>query len=403
LIIGIVVIAVIAAGAYMAFRPSPDQNGDGDGNGDGEEVNPIKIGCFYDTTATAATNGQRIISAAEMAAEEINEAGGVLGRPIEIVSRDTASDALTGVAAMRRLVEVDQVHALNGPIWSSISLACLDVSNELKVPWINTASTHRKLGVSGGEGGYPYFFHTKLVDFWFFSTYVDVLVNQLGQKTFVGVFRNDDWGHQVRDILIDYLDAYGGELLEPIYFEPGETNYLPALTRIKEMQPDGIIPVGPTVDFVRQWNELGLSEDIPLYWRSFTYYEWVRLLGEDVIEGVWGVDQYTAVIDHPGNVAFVEKFYEKNEVYPIANDGLCYEGIYMIAQAIEEAGSTDPDAIVEALQNIEFESPLTGWTITFDEYHNGSGLIQIYKVENGEPVIVESTNTDEIVLLEPPT
>jgi branched-chain amino acid transport system substrate-binding protein len=296
---------------------------------------------------------------------------------------------------------VDECVVVTGPIWSSIALPCLPVVEELEIPWINTASTHRNLAVSGGIGGNEYFFHTKLVDFWFMSAFLDIVVNEYGAKECVGVFRNDDWGHQVQDIVDSYLTAYNASLMESYYFEPGETNYQATLTKIKALEPDAIIPVGPTADFIRQWNELGLHENIPLFWRSFAFDEWVRLLGVDILEGVMGVDQYTSFITYPGNVEYVTKFVEEYSggVYPIGNDGLAYEGIYMIAQAIEEAGSTEPEAIIEALENIEFESPLTGWTITFDEYHNGSGLIQVYLVENGEPVILAETNTDEIVLL----
>jgi len=405
IVIAVVILAVIGIG-YWALRPKPIADDEEPIADDVEPIAddvgptgaPIKIGMFVDTTGTAATQGLRMVSAARMALEIVNEEGGVLGRPLELIARDTASDALTAIAAMRRLVEVDRVHILNGPHWSSCCLPCLPVSDELGIPWINTASTHRKLGESGGVGGNRWFFHTKLIDYWFFSSYLDILVNEVGAKTFIGVFRNDDWGHQCRDIISDYLTQYGGELIEDVYFEPGETNYMPILTRIKDLKPDGIIPVGPTVDFVRQWSELGLSDDIPLFWRSFTFFEWRRLLGEEILEGIWGVDQYTAVIDTSENRAFVNEFYNRYGVYPTANDGLVYEGVHLMAQAIEEAGSTDPDAIHDALENIEFLSPLTGWTITFDEYHNGSGLIQIYNVQDGEPLMLYSTNTDEITL-----
>ena len=126
-----------------------------------KEAETIKIGCLLDTSGDLAPMGARILDAARLAVEDINAAGGVLGKQVELVEEDGATDPAIGFNAVKKMIEIDGVQVIVGPMITGASLLSIPYANEHKVPLITPSATGIPLSE---EEGTEWFFRTCLRD-----------------------------------------------------------------------------------------------------------------------------------------------------------------------------------------------------------------------------------------------
>jgi branched-chain amino acid transport system substrate-binding protein len=351
---------------------------------------PIKIGIVGPHTGPAAYDGQSTLIGAQVAAEEINNAGGLLGgRKIEIVAADTRGIPAESVSAFRKVVTQDRVVGVDCCWFSSSTIATHPTIEELRIPTTN------------GVSFLPDAKETKLTYLFKFaqtprleSRFVDYWVKKLNVKRVAFLARNDDWGRATSGVYQARLRELGGTVLSAAFYTPGEKDFYSYLTKIKALNPEGInlVDISATAATqVKQMAELGikaaaLGSDGPIT-DAF-----IRLAGK-ASDGVPLVVRYGTTLDTPRNKAFVAAFrVKRNGEDPDQYAQGGYDSVYLQAEAIKRAGSTDPAKVREALAKSDYTS-IAGSPIRFDGNQQATPKLYVAVIRDGKRVIVEEVDT----------
>jgi branched-chain amino acid transport system substrate-binding protein len=351
---------------------------------------PIKIGMVGPHTGPAAYDGQSTLIGAQVAAEEINNAGGLLGgRKIEIVAADTRGIPAESVSAFRKVVTQDRVVGVDCCWFSSSTIATHPTIEELRIPTTN------------GVSFLPDAKETKLTYLFKFaqtprleSRFVDYWVKKLNVKRVAFLARNDDWGRATSGVYQARLRELGGTVLSAAFYTPSEKDFYSYLTKIKALNPEGInlVDISATAATqVKQMAELGikaaaLGSDGPIT-DAF-----IRLAGK-ASDGVPLVVRYGTTLDTPRNKAFVAAFrVKRNGEDPDQYAQGGYDSVYLQAEAIKRAGSTDPAKVREALAKSDYTS-IAGSPIRFDGNQQATPKLYVAVIRDGKRVIVEEVDT----------
>jgi branched-chain amino acid transport system substrate-binding protein len=328
-------------------------------SGAAQAADPIKIGVIAEAQAVA---GSSIPQAAQLAADEINAAGGVNGRKIEIISYDNHSSAAESVRAFQRAATEDHVNAVIASYISEVVLALEPWTGRLKTVMVTpgAASDVITQNIAKDYNNLKYTFHgyltsTSLAD----STCAaakDLLVNQLHMKSAVVMSEDAAWTTPLDAEYVKCLPTIGLNVLDHIRFSPDTTDFTPIFNKIEGEKPDvmitGISHVGvqPTV----QWKQqevpipmLGISSQAT----NSSFWNDTNGATEGVLyQGVSGPD----VAVTPKTLPFVKAFKAKYGNFPSYCGYTSYDEVYYIAEAIKRAGSTDPDQLVDALEKTDY-------------------------------------------------
>lgn len=347
---------------------------------------PIKLGVVGPHSGPAAFDGQSTLIGAQVAAQEINAAGGILGgRKIEIVAADSRGIPAESVSAFRKVVTQDKVVAVDCCWFSSSTIATHPTIEELKVP------------TTTGVAFLPDAKETKLTYLFKFaqtprleSRFVDYWVKKLNVKKVAFLARNDDWGRATSGVYQTRLKEMGGTVLSSEFYTPGEKDFYSYLTKIKALNPEGIniVDISATAATqVKQIAELGIKTTVLGSDGPITD-AFIKLAGK-VSEGIPLVVRYGATLDTPRNKGFVAAFKARRggeEPDQYAQAG--YDSVYLQAEAIKRAGSTDPAKIREALTRSDYVS-VAGNPIRFDERNQATPKLYVAVIRDGRRVIVE--------------
>jgi branched-chain amino acid transport system substrate-binding protein len=326
----------------------------------GHAADPIKIGAIAEVQAVV---GSSIPQAAQLAAEEINAAGGVDGRKIEIVTYDNHSSAAESVRAFQRAVTQDHVNAVIASYVSEVVLALEPWSGRLKTVLVTPGAASDVITQNIGKDydHLKYTFHGYLT-----STSLarlvcaaakDLLVDGLHMKTAVITSEDAAWTTPLDASYEKCLPEIGIKVLDHIRFSPDTTDFTPIFNKIEGLKPDvmitGVSHVGvqPTV----QWKQQEVP--IPMFGvasQATNSSFWADTNGatEGVLyQGVSGPD----VAVTPKTLPFVNAFKAKFGNFPSYAGYTSYDEVYYIAEAIKRAGgSTDSDKLVEALEKTDY-------------------------------------------------
>ena len=265
---------------------------------------PIKLGVVGPHTGPAAYDGLSALVGGQVAAQEINKAGGLLGRQIQIVAADTRGIPAESVSAYKKVVTQDKVVALDCCWFSSSTIATHPTIEELKIPTTNGIS----FLPDAKQAKLTYLFkfaHTPRME----SRFVDYWVHKLGIKRVAFLARNDDWGRAASAAYQGRLKELGGTVLSVDYYTPGEKDFYSYLTKIKALNPEGVnvVDISATAATqVKQMVELGIKA-VALGSDGQITDAYIKLAGA-LAEGTPLVVRYTSTLDTPRNKAFVAGF-----------------------------------------------------------------------------------------------
>ena len=351
---------------------------------------PIKLGVVGPHSGPAAADGQSTLIGAQVAADEINAAGGILGgRKIEIVAADSRGIPAEAISAYRKVVTQDKVVAVDCCWFSSSTIAAHPTIEELKVP----TTTGVAFLPDAKEHKLTYLFkfaQTPRLE----SRFVDYWVKKLNVKKVSFLARNDDWGRATSGVYQARLKELGGTVLSSDYYTPGEKDFYSYLTKIKALNPEGInvVDISATAATqVKQIAELGiktttLGSDGPIT-DAF-----IKLAGK-VSEGIPLVVRYGTTLETPRNKAFVAAFKAKrNGEEPDQYAQAGYDSIYLHAEAIKRAGSTDAAKVRDAISKSDYVS-VSGSPIRFDERNQATPKLYVAVIKDGRRVIVGDVDT----------
>ena len=328
---------------------------------------PILIGGMYNVTGGMSSIDEPGLNGMKLMADQINAAGGINGRPIEIVAIDGKSDQTTVTNAMSEMIDVHHVVAIGGLNDSTFALAAGPIAQTAGIPFLTAGATLPTLPEQVGD----YFFMVPFGDDTQAHAVADFAMNDLGGKTaWMLVDQAYDFTTALAKFFKERWEANGGEVLLEDTYQSGDTDFSAQIARLKELDPQ------PDVLFVaaipneagittRQIREAGLLQPI-LSGDGFD----TPLIAE--VAGDMANDVYYsthAALDNPDpKVQDFVSAYETEYGRPPENAfaALGYDMMGMLASAITAAGSTDPAAIRDALAATQGYEGVTG-TITYPE------------------------------------
>lgn len=365
-----------------------------DGNRDSNEIenSTIKIGGNLELSGNVASFGHEALRGAGLAVKEINHSGGVLGRQIEFVVMDNASQATESANAALALISQQKVVAIIGAVASSNTLGYIPVAEESRIPIISPTATNPKVTVSGGEVR-KYVFRSSFVDPHQGRIMGNFAMDSLGAKrTAVIVDYSSDYSKGVAMIFKDTVLAKGGEMVAEETYLLRDQDFSRQLERVRDANPDVIfIPgyyqeVGP---IIRQAREMGIMVPI-LGGDGWDSPKLVEYAGAEALNNTYFANHYSS--QDPS--AMVKKFNEayKKEYYtePEAISALSYDTVMILVAAIKKANSTEPEKIRDALETIQIEG-VTG-QISFDAFHNPVKPGVVIAMVNGKQTFYQRIN-----------
>lgn len=331
--------------------------------GPAQAADPIKFGVIAEAQSIA---GASIPQAAQMAADEINAKGGVDGRQIQIVSYDNHSSSADSVRAFQRAVNEDKVHAVITSYISEVVLALMPWASRLKTPMITPGAASNEITRTIHENydKNKYTFHGYLTSAALALSVCDAAKDLLvdGKKMKSAVIMSEDaaWTKPLDIGYQECLPKIGLKVLDHIRFSPDTTDFTPIFNKIESAKPDVIITgishvgVQPTV----QWK----NQQVPIPMFGISSQATNSTFGKDTNNAADGVLYQgvsgPGVAVTPKSVPFAENFKAKFGNYPSYAGYTSYDDVYMFADAIKRAGSTDADKMVAAMEQTDWEGTI---------------------------------------------
>lgn len=355
------------------------------GCGGGEKkADTIKVGANLEMTGGSASYGISSKNAIELAFKEINEKGGINGKQLELVVADNKSEAAEATNAMQKLVSQDNVVAVIGPNLSSSVIAASAINNSAKVLDIAPMATNPYVTVDQASG--------KTKDFNYRTCFIDPF-----QGTVMAKFATAELGVGNAAVLIDNSSDYakglaqffkenfvkeGGAVTAEESYLQKDTDFKATLTKIKATNPDFLYVPGYYQEvglIVKQARELGMNMPIAGGdgWDSAKMPE---IAGAAALNNTYFSSLYSPEDSSEINKNFVAAYEKAYGQKPDVFAALSYDSALLVAEAIKNAGSTEPAKISEAMAKINGFSGVSG-SVTFDDKHNPvkSAVILEYK------------------------
>ncbi len=315
---------------------------------------PIKIGGLFHFTGVGAIWGPLQEQPATLAVEEINAAGGVLGRPLVLLSEDDETNPDVSVQKGTKLTLEDKVEALFGLVYSSTrSAVAANVAARYKEPYFYP--TYNEGGVCG-----RYFVNLGALPNQQLDFFIPYLMDRFG-KSFYFVGQDYVWPRESIKYCETLINAAGGKVVGTEFVAFGTTDWGPIMGRIKDANPDVYFPFIGGDDLIsnlRQFFDFGLNKEMGLA-STLLDESFIPTLPAEVRGGIPCAASYFMAIDTPENKAFLERFqarFGKDAIVTNIGEGT-YDSIYMWKQAIEKAGKVDKEAMIDALPDIPFTAP----------------------------------------------
>jgi len=341
----------------------------------------IKIGEFASLTGKEATFGTSSHEGTLLAVEEINAAGGVLGKKLELITEDDQSKAGEPANAVNKLVSKDNVVAVLGEVASSRSLEAAPICQQNKVPMISPASTNPDVTKTGN-----YIFRVCFIDPFQGTVMANFAANTLkAKKVAVLTDVKSDYSKGLAKFFKEQFVKTGGEIVSQLDFNAGDKDFKGQLTTIKGAGPDAVFVPGYYTEVALiaiQAKQLGLN--VPLMggdgWESSTLVE----IGKEAVEGHYFSSHYTSTDSSPKVQGFVEAYKKKfGGKVPDTMAALGYDSAKVLADAITRAGSTDGEKVRDALAAVKDYDAVTG-KITMNENRDAVKSAVILQVKDGQ-------------------
>ena len=347
---------------------------------------PIRIGEYASITGKEASLGQSSHNGTMMAIDDLNAAGGVLGRPLLLITEDTQSKPGESATAAKKLISRDKVVALLGEVASSRSLEAAPVAQLAKVPMISPASTNPKVTETGN-----YIFRTCFIDPFQGPVMAKFAQEKLrAQRVALMVSNSSAYSIGLAKFFREAFTANGGTIVLEQKYAEGDKDFKAQLTAIKAAGVDAVFNPGYYNEgalIVLQARDLGLT--LPIFGADSWEAEALIELGGKAIEGAYLCSHYSPADPSPRVQNFVQAYKKRFGTTPDSNASLGYDSVLVLVDAIKRAGSTDRAKIRDALAATKNFAAVTG-NITIDAQRNASKNAVIIQVRNGKFEFVQS-------------
>jgi branched-chain amino acid transport system substrate-binding protein len=320
----------------------------------------IKVGIVDCYSGPPSTYTNDVRDAFKIAVDEINAQGGVMGRKIEFVTRDSKFKVDLGLAAAKELILRENVDILMGTINSSLALAISDLVKSEKIPFLVTFSKSDK--ITGAKG------HRYVFSFTENSAMAGkAAAVGLAKKPYVKYWiAGDDYeyGHSIADGVWNNLKRLKPEveLMGQSWWKVGEPDFTPYITAMLAAKPDAVIVATGgkgCVPFLKAAKATGFNERVPFFMHTATELSTLKPLGLDAPEGVIGTSNYYYYYpETAANKVFVEKFQKVYDRQPAVGAVYGFMVADFIKGAYEKAGSFDTEKFIDAMEGMTVDTPV---------------------------------------------
>ncbi|MDB6024337.1 MAG: ethanolamine utilization protein EutJ [Verrucomicrobiales bacterium] len=379
--------AVFLAGCGKSEPGAPGATTGGSSSGASGEV--IKVGEFASLTGKEATFGQSSHEGTAMAIEEINAAGGLLGRKLELVTEDTQSKAGEPATVVNKLVSRDNVVAVLGEVASSRSLEAAPICQQSKIPMISPSSTNPKVTESG-----DFIFRVCFIDPFQGTVMANFASKTLNAKK-VAVFTDvkSDYSKGLAKFFKEQFTKNGGTIAGELDYNGGDKDFKGQLTAIKSENPDAVFVPGYYTDVALiciQAKQLGLN--VPFMGGDGWESEDLVKIGQGAVENHYFSTHYHPDVGSETSKKFVANYKKHyNGKTPDALAACGFDSAAVLADAIKRAGSTDGQKVRDALAATKDFDGVTG-KITINEKRDATKSAVILQIKDGKYKYLTTVN-----------
>jgi len=346
----------------------------------------IVIGEYGSLTGTTATFGISSKNGIDMAIEEVNKAGGVLGKSVRVIVEDDQSRPEEAQTVVTKLINKDRVVAVLGEVASTRSLAAAPIAQANGIPMISPSSTNPKVTEVG-----DYIFRVCFIDPFQGLVMAKFAANTLKVKD-VAILRDikNDYSVGLADVFVEEFQKMGGRIVADESYSEGDTDFSAQLTSIKARRPQAIFVPGYYTEvglIARQAKQLGITA--PLLggdgWDSPSLVG----IGGAALEGSYFSNHYSMDDPSPAIQKFVADYKARFGAAPDALAALAYDAANILFDAMRRANSWEPSKVRDALAQTKDFPGITG-KITIDKDRNAVKPAVVLRIKDGKFEYVET-------------
>ena len=375
----ILIASLVIAGLLSACQ---QQNGGGD---------KVRVGVFMSTTGSTANFGISSVNGIKMAADEINKAGGINGKQVELLVQDDRSDASEAATIVTKFVTQDQVNAVIGEVASSRSIAAAPIAQNAKIPMLTPSSTNPEVTKKG-----DFIFRSCFIDPYQGAAIAQFAAKTLGAKTAaIMVDRKNDYSTGLEKVITETFTRLGGKMVATQSYQEGDQDFNAQLTSLKGANPEVIFVPGYYNDvglIAKQARDKGIT--VPLIggdgWDSEQLYK----IGGTALNGSFFTNHYSPFDTAPNVVKFVNDYKSRYNSTPDALAATAYDAANIMFDAIKRSKSLSGTDIRDALAATNAFPGVTG-TVTFNKQRDAVKPIVMIEIKDGGKYEVrERVNVD---------
>ena len=360
---------------------------------------PIKIGFLGPLSGPFVPWGTPHLKGAQMAVEEINQNGGVMGTQVELVARDTKNNPSESATAFEELVYDEGVIAVIGPVSSDVCISIARKAEELKVPLLLHMGGAEEILTKNSRYTFRTTFPPPTVLLRVFADYIE----NKGIKRVAAIVADYAWGHTFKELAEKYIKPLPEVELRIEVAPVRESNFTPYLRKFVDFDPELILATGHppgTPKIAKQGMEIGLKAKYvgPFFPKSV----WETALGDLVTHGILDLSQTNYESDAFKKFAerFAEKYNMDVDFAPVAG----YVNVHHIAWAIKQADSIEPEKIANSIREGEYVHPLYAYPLSYTEWGDVRGQrVILATFKSGAPFYYQNAISHyEIEYISPP-
>ncbi|MDR3119758.1 MAG: ABC transporter substrate-binding protein [Clostridiales bacterium] len=347
----------------------------------------IKIGLVAPLTGDSGVMGESQRRGYEMAMGEINAAGGVNGKTLELLTYDDQGDPQKAASGAQKFADDKSVLAIGGSCNSSSTLAMIPIIDAGKLPDLVVSSSSAAL-----TGASEYFFRMSVQDAAVGPLMADALLG-MGKKNVVVLYPNNDYGKGLNESISARMTEQGGQILSSLTYQATDQDFTAQLTTVRNLFPDAIALAGTPTDsglLIKQIRQMGIQ--VPLIGGTGLYNAKTIEICGDASEDLIVIGVYVASNPDPKVRELVDKYVAKYNQEPDGFAALAYDQMYVIAEAAKSAmseggGAVTRETLAAALKKTAYDG-VTG-DVSFNEVNDWVRPYLTLTVKDGSFVMFE--------------
>ena len=354
----------------------------------GAQTGPIKIVDIVELSGGGATAGTNFDNGVKLAVKEINAAGGILGRKIDLQSLDTQTNPGIAKALSQKAVD-DGAYVVMGPVFSGSIIVSMAETKKAEVT-----------NFTGGEAanitqqGNPYIFRTSFTQSTAMPKLARYLKDNIKAKSVAIIYVNNDFGKGGRDVMVKALDAQGIKVAADISTDPGQVDFSGAVLKAKQSNADALFVYTNEEESARALRELRKQGyDKPIVGETTLTGQKVIELAGDAANGAIAHVGLTVDAPQPAIKAFDDKFTKEYKYKSDHNGMKGYSAMYVVKALTEKNGKVDSKVLAQSLHGAKIsakDNPGVLLDVSFDANGDLDRESFLVKVVNGKQVVTDT-------------